>query len=370
MRIEGTVAHKFEPVRKVFERLWQDVEVGASLCVIRQGETIVDLWGGHQDRDSRTPWQADTLVNVYSTTKGMVALALACLVEDGQLDYQRPVIDYWPEFGAEQKFEVTIAQLISHQSGLYRFNPAVAVDDLYDFQKMAFNLASQAPAWTPGAQFAYHSISWGYLAGKIISVITGLTPGQYIAERIAGPLNADFYLGLTDALQARCATLIGPNHARKKMPQRQAPQLKQRLKTADPIITPFRDACSVAWRRAEIPASNGHASAAGLAACFNAALDGQLFSEMTLRQATAEVTNGEIDQVLGYPVRRAMGFILSCDDVWLGPSERAFGHTGTGGSIAFADPDEGISFAYVMNQLHSNGGSRSRLLIESLYQCL
>jgi CubicO group peptidase (beta-lactamase class C family) len=370
LKANGTVTAGFEPVQAAFEALWDEVEVGASLCIFRDGEKAVDLWGGHTDRDMWIPWQADTLVNVYSTTKGIVSLALACLVEEGLLDYDRPVVDYWSQFGAERKFDITVAQLLSHQAGLYRFVPAVSVEDLYDFQKMCFNLASQAPAWEPGTAFGYHSITWGYLAGEIIRNITDRTPGQYIARQITEPLHADFYLGVPQALNESCATLIGPNHARATMPARSRISSTERLKNEDPVITPYRDASSAAWRNAEIPASNGHASSRGLARCYAAALSGELFSPEALRLATTEVTHGEVDKVLGYPARRAMGFILSCEDVWFGPSPNAFGHSGTGGSTAFADPDAGIAFAYVTNQLHTSGAHRSRKIIDALYNCL
>ena len=370
MEIQGTVAPGLEPLKIAFARLWDEVEVGASLCILRNGETIVDLWGGHTDRHCTSPWQADTLVNTYSTTKGLVALALACLVDEGRLSYEAPVADYWPAFGAEKKYDVTVAQLLSHQAGLYRFNPTVRLSDLYDFQAMVFNLASQAPAWVPGTRFGYHAITWGYLAGELIRRITGRSPGTYIRERITAPLGADCYIGLPTSLHNRCADLIGPNHARKEMPRAERPRLEDRLKSEDPVITPFRDACSVDWRCAEIPGSSGHASARGLATCYAASLDGKLFRHKTLQKAITEVTHGEVDQVLGYPTRRAMGFILSCEAVWFGSSLSAFGHTGTGGSCAFADPERGIAFAYVMNQLHTNGGLRSGQLIETLYQQL
>ncbi|MBT5700337.1 MAG: beta-lactamase family protein, partial [Gammaproteobacteria bacterium] len=153
--VEGTIQPGFEPVRDAFASLWKEIEVGAGLSVFLGDELVVDLWGGHTNRSRTTPWQRDTLVNTYSISKGMVSLALACLVDEGKLDYDKPVADYWPQFGAERKFNITVGQALSHQAGVYTFNPTMKTEDLYDWQKAAFNVASQAPAWEPGTAFGY-----------------------------------------------------------------------------------------------------------------------------------------------------------------------------------------------------------------------
>ncbi len=365
--LSGEVSAGFEPVRDTFARLWDNIEIGASLSIYQGGEPIINLWGGFTDRAATIPWQRDSLVNTYSTTKGIVALALALLVDRCDLDYDAPVIDYWPQFGAESKFPISVAQLLSHQAGLYQFEPAITVDDLYAWQARTFQLASQAPAWTPGSAFGYHSITWGFLAGELIRQISGMSAGAFIQENLSTPLNAAFYLGVPEEHQHHCTELIGPNHARKLIEVNRKPVLKQ-LSPNDPVIAPYRHICSPAWRSAEIPASNGHASAEGLARIYAAIPD--LISRRTLSWATREQTNGQIDLVLGQPLRRAMGFILNCEDVYFGPEPTAFGHTGTGGSIAFYDPVNEISFAYVMNQLHRDGRVRGKALIDSLYTCL
>lgn len=369
MNIQGYVRPGFEPVREAFAALWDEIEVGASLSIYGGDKAIVDLWGGSTDRAGEEAWKKDTLVCTYSTTKGIVAIALAMLLEEGKLEYDKPVVDYWPQFGAENKFDITVAQLLSHQAGLYQFEPAIEVEDLYNWQHRAFQLASQKPAWEPGTAFGYHAVTWGYLAGELIRQITGQTPGELIRSRIAVPLGAEFYLGVPETLHSRCANLIGPNHARKEI----APlsrRLDKSLSPNDPLITPFRHVSSSAWRSAEIPASNSHASADGLAKIYNAAITNKLLKPSTLQQATSEVTRGEIDLVLGQPLRRAMGFILNCENVYFGPAGTAFGHSGTGGSLAFADPENGVAFAYVMNQLHRDGPLRARGLIDSFYSCL
>jgi CubicO group peptidase (beta-lactamase class C family) len=355
LNITGHTTENFDSLRETFASLWDEIEVGASLCVFKQGVEEVNLYGGYTDRECTQPWQSDTLVCTYSTTKGIVAIAVANLVDKGLLDYSAKVSDYWPEFSANNKQDITVSQLLSHQAGLYRFEPAVTVADLYDWEARTKQLAGQAPSWEPGAAFGYHTITWGYLAGELIRRVTEQSPGEYIREYITAPVAADCYLGVPPEALGRCATMIGPNHARKQFQPNQAKSSVKKLSTNDPIITPFRDASSDAWRQAEIPASNLHATAQALARIY---------------AGTLERTSGQTDLVLAQPLRRSNGFILNCEDCFFGASTSAYGHSGTGGSIAFADPDNQIAFAYVMNQLHHSGRLRYRKLIESLYQCL
>jgi CubicO group peptidase (beta-lactamase class C family) len=357
--IEGTNQPRFEPVREAFASLWNEIEVGAGLSVFLGDELVVDLWGGHTNRDRTARWQRDTLVNTYSISKGIVSLALACLVDEGKLDYDKPVADYWRQFGAERKFGITVAQALSHQAGVYTFHPPTKPADLYNWQKAAFNVASQIPTWKPGTAFGYHSITWGYIAGELILQTTRKTTGDYLRSRITNQLEADFHIGLTGAEQKRCAEVIGPNHARPpvtKMP----PLEKNTLPKNDPTLPPYRVVSSADWRRAEIPATNGHGSSLGIARCYQAAIAGKLFSKETLQLAVKEETNGETDLCLGQLIRRSRGFTLNCEPCYYGPSKMAFGHAGTGGSTAFADPDNKVAFAYVTNQLHRSGTVRSK----------
>lgn len=343
--------------------------MGAGLSVFLGDELVVDLWGGHTNRDRTIPWQRNTLVNTYSISKGIVSLALACLADEGKLDYNKPVADYWPQFGAERKFGITVTQALSHQAGVYTFQPRIEAEDLYDWQKSAFNIASQAPAWEPGTAFGYHSITWGYIAGELVRRITGKTTGNYLRSRLTDQLDADFHIGLTQAEQERCAEVIGPNHARILFRKRPITK-KDTLPGNDPALTPYRHVSSSAWRNAEIPSSNGHGSSLGIAKCYQAAIAGKLFSTEALKLAVKEETNGETDLCLGQLLRRSKGFILNCEPCYFGPSKRAFGHAGTGGSTAFADPDNNIAFAYVTNQLHQSGSVRYRKLIDTFYDCL
>jgi len=367
--IEGTNQPGFAPVREAFTSLWNEIEVGAGLSIFLGDDLVVNLWGGHTNRDRTIPWQQDSLVNTYSISKGIVSLALTCLVDEGKLDYDKPVADYWPQFGAERKSGITVAQALSHQAGVYTFHPSMEAEDLYNWQKAAFNVASQAPAWKPATAFGYHSITWGYIAGELVRQITGETTGDYLRRRMTNQLQADFHIGLTGAEQERCAEVIGPNHARPPL-KKAAARGKTTLPKNDPVLSPYRVVSSAAWRKAEIPGSNGHGSSLGIARCYQAAINGKLFSRDVLQLAVKEETNGETDLCLNQLLRRSRGFILNCEPCYYGPAKLAFGHPGTGGSTAFADPDNKVAFAYVTNQLHQFSAVRYRKLIDTFYGCL
>ena len=378
--IEGHVSAGFEPVKDTFAALWEGIEVGSSCSVVYQGVQVVDLWGGYIDREMTTPWQRDTLINVYSTTKGMASLAIAILFDEGLIDYDEKVTTYWPEFGAEGKQEVTVAQLLSHQAGLCGVDTRLEVEDLYDWNKMVNLLAAQKPLWEPGTAAGYHAITWGYFPGELVRRITGKTLGQYFHEKVAAPLGADFYIGLPESEMSRCGTLIGPNRAR-KMPEVSAeatePPALYAIALQNPSIAPYRDASSDAWRRAEIAAANGQGNARGIAKIYGALANGgtledtSIVSKRALAAATKQEVGDQVDLVTGGPMRRARGFMLNTDGAY-GPHPDAFGHSGAGGSAGFADPHRNVGFGYAMNQMQADitASPRTSKLIKSVYQCI
>lgn len=390
--IEGWIHPRFEPVKKAFAGLWDDIEVGAALAVYWRGEPVVDLWGGFIDRDLKQPWREDTLVNVYSVTKGLAAFTFALLVDDGDVRYEDKVADYWPEFAANGKDQVTIAQLLSHQAGVCGVDETLQVTDLYDWPKMVRLLAAQKPFWTPGTASGYHAVTWGYLPGELVWRIKGMTLGQLFQERVAKPLGLEFYLGLPAEEHHRCATLIGPNHARGMVPANGAKRSPNEpsnkyfeASLLNPAISPFKDACSKEWRLAEIAASNGHGDAKSIARLYalmaaGGELDGtRLIRSETLSRAIAPEVEVElevgvenkVDLVTGSQIRRSAGFILSHGGNY-GPGTHSFGHAGAGGSTAFADPDSELSFCYVMNQMQPDSQIETRAshLINATYRCI
>jgi len=379
--IHGETTPGFEKVKEAFKANWEGYEVGACFSVVYKGKKVVDLWGGYQDRACTKPWKENTLVNVYSTTKGMASLALAILAEEGKLDYEALVTDYWPEFGAEGKDQVTVKQLLSHQAGLCGVMGKITIEDLYDWDKMVRLLAAQKPFWEPGQGSGYHAVTWGYLAGELIRRITRKTLGQYFQEKVAGPLKADFYIGLPDSEMNRVADMVGANRARVAPKSiegsRKVPALYP-IALQNPEIRPFKDVCSYPWRKAEIPAANGQANARGIARIYGALANGgeidgiRIISRKGIETATIEEVKGDqVDLVLGKPRRFARGFVLNTEGSY-GPNHEAFGHTGAGGSVGFADPETNIAFGYAMNQMQVNEDdvSRAELLVKATYACL
>jgi CubicO group peptidase (beta-lactamase class C family) len=377
--IHGDVAPGFEKVKDVFRANWDGYEVGACCSVVLQGKTVVDIWGGYQDIKGSKPWEKDTLVNVFSTTKGMGSLACAILADEGKLDYKAKVVDYWPEFGAQGKQDVTVAQLLSHQAGVCGVDKTLVIEDLYDWEKMVGLLAAQKPHWPPGTAFGYHAVTWGYFPGELIRRITGKSLGAYFREKVADPLKADFHIGLADADMGRVAGMIGPERGRippKTDGVRPRVGPFYRVALQNPEIRPFKDASSYAWRRAEIAAANGQANARSIARVYgalaqNGEMDGvRIISSKGIAAATKEEVRG-VDQVIGMPRCFARGFGLNLEGMY-GPNPDAFGHAGAGGSLGFADPQAQIGFGYAMNQMQINPDDEPRALrlVRATYDCI
>ena len=212
--VQGFVNDKFEGVRNQFQtHLDTGADIGASFFVTKDGETVVDLWGGHADVEKTRPWEKDTIVNVYSTTKTMTALTALLLADRGELDFDAPVAKYWPEFSANGKADIKVSHLMSHSAGLSGWREPITNDDLYDWEKATSLLAAQAPLWEPGTAPGYHAITQGYLVGEVIRRVAGKTVGTLFREEIAGPLGADFHIGLPASEDARVADLKPPADA-------------------------------------------------------------------------------------------------------------------------------------------------------------
>jgi CubicO group peptidase (beta-lactamase class C family) len=385
--IHGTVEPGFEPVRAAFEQNFTDgFEVGASFCAVLDGRVVADLWGGYADAELSRPWKQDTIVNVYSTTKGVAAAVVAAVVGDGRLDYDAPATAYWPELRAGAS-GLRVGQLLAHLGGLCGLRRTVTVADLCDFERMVTWLAEEEPHWEPGSAAGYHAITWGYLAGELVRRATGRSLGALLAERIAGPLQADFFIGLPPEEDARVAQVIGPNRARASANTGTKPRMDAAAgfvmppmyATAlqNPVIRPHSDVGTTQWRRAEIAAANGHGNARGVAQIYSmlahgGALDGTTYIDRAaLEAARREEPADGADLVLGRIMRRARGFLLNTDGVY-GPDRDAFGHSGAGGSVGFADPHRRLGFGYAMNQMQTgiDNDNRAGRLITALYRCL
>ncbi|MEU9243500.1 serine hydrolase domain-containing protein [Streptomyces sp. NPDC048385] len=386
--IHGEVADGFEGVREAFRANFAERgDVGAAVCVYRDGRPVVDLWGGVADPDTGREWERDTLQLVYSATKGVTATVVHLLAQRGQLDLDAPVAAYWPEFGAAGKAEIPVRWLLSHRAGVVTVEPPVPLEEALRWRPMADALAAQRPEWEPGTAHGYHGRTFGWLVGEVVRRVDGRTPGRFFAEEVAGPLGLDFFIGLPAAERGRVSRMVYPkpevdlstvplelvpSEAREFVAALQDPRsLSNRAFTVtDPAEIDFN---SAEVQAAELPASNGIGTARGLARMYAALIgevDGvRLFSPETLASATAEQAAG-VDKVIMFPVRFASGYMLPVETNPLtGPS--AFGHPGRGGSMGFADPEHGIAFGYVMNSIVEGAeDTRAAALVEAVRAAL
>ena len=375
--INGTCAAGFGPVRDAFAANFAERdEIGASVAVAVRGEPVVNLWAGWADPGRTRAWQQDTLTNVWSTTKAMTSLCAHILIDRGELDPDAAVAKYWPEFAAGGKSGITVRQIMSHQSGLTGLLVPATVSDYYDWDKTTSRLAGQEPLFPPGSTSGYQAITFGYLVGEVVRRITGQSCGKFFATEIAGPLGADFFIGLPRAELSRCSELQGVRPS-----EDEQAALAQAYASADPaalaaLLNPpltGDEANADEWRMAEIPAANGHGTALGLVTVFGTLTDGsgRLISAETLEAARTS-QGRHTDLVLGFPLEFGLGFGLSGPEGHYGPNPAAFGHDGFGGSAVGADPEAGVAIAYVMNRMGMNlvDDPRKMTLIDAVYRCL
>jgi len=371
--IHGTCAPGFEPIRDQFAKHVQDgAEIGASFAVVHKGERVIDLWAGSTEPGG-APWQRNTLANVFSTTKGIAAICIAVLVDRGAVSYDDKVSTYWPEFASHGKGDITVAQMLSHQAGLAGFRDPTRIEELYDHDAMAARLAAQDPLWEPTTRSGYHAFTFGFLAGELVKRVTGKTLGTILQEEIGKPHGIDFFIGVPDTEEPRVAPLFEAENA--EDPATALASDFQKLIFSNPTVG-VADANNRAWRAAELPAANGHGTAAALATLY-ALLDARtapagtpLISPATLAALRTVRIAGD-DLVLGMPVRWASGMIMNEMNLY-GPNDQAFGHSGWGGSFGCLDPEAGVAIGYVLNQMGVAivGDPRAMALVAATYACL
>ncbi|MEW2299940.1 serine hydrolase domain-containing protein [Streptomyces sp. NPDC006655] len=362
MDVNGTVAEGFEPVRDAFARNFELLgDRGAAVAVYRDGHRVVDLWAGTKDVDGAAPWERGTAQIVRSATKGVAAAALLLLSQRGELDLDAPVGEYWPEFKAAGKERTLVRQLLAHRAGVPVLDRPLTPEEAADPEVGAAAVAAQAPVWEPGTDHGYHAQTFSWLTGELVRRVTGRGVGAWIADEIARPVGADLWLGLPEAERARVGR-VGPVAAPEAAGGlRTRPKRAVSEAYADPgsltrrafgAISPLPDENDPGYRAAALPASNGIATADGLAR-FYAALIGEvdggrrLFTPETVELARAEQSAGP-DRVLVVATRFGLGYMLhGSASPMLSPA--SFGHPGRGGSLAFADPASGLAFGYVTN---------------------
>jgi CubicO group peptidase (beta-lactamase class C family) len=393
MDVQGHCDDRFAGVAQEFERnLAERGELGASVAVTVGGESVVDLWGGHADPGRTRAWEKDTLCVAMSATKGATALAAHLLAGAGELDVDEPVATYWPEFAAAGKDRVLVRHLLSHQAGLPALRDPVPAGGFYDWDDVVGRLAAEAPFWEPGTRHGYHALTFGFLVGEVVRRVTGRSLGRFVADEIASPLGLDLYVGLPDGLADRVARLVAPPD-----PQPGGPLprfLVQAMTEPDSIpglvmlnnggyLVPG-EWDSPAALAAELPASGGVMNARALAGMYRAIVHDHRIGRFTLdaediaRMGAVQSAGGE-DAVLAGPGRWTLGFLKAGatpagvePPILVSLSEEAFGHTGNGGSIGFADPACDMSFGYVMNQMSAamGLGPTGQSLVDATYRAL
>jgi CubicO group peptidase (beta-lactamase class C family) len=353
--IHGTFDERFAPVADVLSaNLDRGADVGASVCVVHDGQTVVDIWGGSIDDDG-TPWAEDTIINVWSTTKTMTFLTALLLADRGELDLHAPVATYWPEFAANGKEAIEVRHLMSHTAGLAGWVEPMEEADLYDWDVATSRLAAQAPLWDDRTQSGYHAMTQGYLVGEVIRRVSGVTVGELFAKEIAGPLGADFHIGTGPEHDDRVAFVIPPAEGF-------ADNLAH-LDPASPLAQalqhpPIRADWShhVDWRRAEIPAAGGHGNARSVARVqsvlsHGGEVDGTRLLSAGGCDAVFERQCTSTDLVLGVPICFGMGYGISSPEMPIGPNERTCFWGGWGGSVVINDLENRLTIAYVMNRM-------------------
>lgn len=372
--VQGFTQDRYAAVRAAFEaNLEGGADVGASFCATLEGETVVDLWGGFADPARTRPWERDTIVNVYSTTKTMMALVALILADRGELDFDAPVARYWPEFAANGKAGVKVRHFMSHSAGLSGWKEKIGAEDLYDWEKVTALLAAQAPYWEPGTQPGYHALTQGYLVGEVVRRITGRTLGTFFREEVAEPLGADFHIGLPASEDARVAELIPPPPA-DAVGAGQQTELQANMSNNPGIdVSATR---TRAWRGAEIPAAGGTGNARSIAEIHAILANGgvakgrRFLSEAGCRKALELQVAGD-DLILGQPSRFGMGFGLAGGVVPL-PNPNTIYWGGYGGSLAIIDMDARTTFGYAMNRMlgTTTGDTRAFSLAMAMWAAL
>ena len=401
--IKGYCDPKFQNVYDTFANaITSGFETGAALAIEHQGKIIINLWGGYQDKEKTKLWEEDTLVNVFSVTKGVTATCISRLIDQGKLDPSKSVGNYWPEYACNGKENTKVSDLLCHRAAMFGFKEGIPSGSFQDWKKFTKQLQMQAPYRKPGMSQGYHALTFGWLAGELIRRVDGRTVGTYFKEEIADPLNIDFHIGLAESEFVRCADMLMlpmeniklPGEFLKFIPNFFLPQKIQNFKAAL-LSRDFMEAFqtreedddnyvnSLDWRVAEIPSANGHGTAKSLATLYGILSNGcsrdgiSIMSESSLQNAIRPHSSGPDSVLFGAPIKFGLGYELAQGIAKMGNisptlNNKMFGHAGVGGAVAFGDPDKGIGYGFICNQQHNPKElyQTSNLLTEALYSII
>ena len=401
--IKGYCDPKFQNVYDAFSNaITSGFETGAALAIEHQGKIITNLWGGYQDFNKTKEWEEDTLVNVFSVTKGVTATCISRLIDQGKLDPNKSVGDYWPEYSCNGKEDTKVSDLLCHRDAMFGFKDGIPLGSFQDWDKFTQSLQMQAPYRKPGISQGYHALTFGWLVGELIRRVDGRTVGVFFKEEIADPLNIDFHIGLAESEFERCADMLMlpreniklPGEFLKYVPNFLLPQKLKNFKSAL-LSGDFKEAFqerdedndnyvnSHDWRMAEIPSANGHGTAKSLATLYGILSNGcerngvSIMSEASLQHAITPHSSGPDSVLFGAPIKFGLGYELAQGIATVGNisptlNNKMFGHAGVGGAVAFGDPEKGIGYAFICNQQHNPKElyQTSNLLTEELYSII
>jgi CubicO group peptidase (beta-lactamase class C family) len=372
--VVGRCDPRFETIREEFSRNFAERgEVGAGVCLIVDGQVVVELVGGWVDGARTRPWQPDSLVNFYSVGKAFVGLLALRLVDQGLIGLDDPVASVWPEFAGAGKDAVTLRHALCHRAGVPAIRRPLTNADLWEWDRMADALAATEPWWEPGTRHAYHTNTYGHLVGEVVRRVGGMSCGDHL-RCIAEPIGADVWFGLPTRLHSRCADVVwnGQTDIALDWDALSGDQLMaMRSYFNPPGYSSVGIVNTASWRSAEVPSTNGHGSARGVALLYSALIARQgLLSAELLEEAIRPQSTG-FCPVLGEEVTFGLGFTPTTERRPFGPNPASFGHFGTGGAVGFADPSAGVAFGYVMNAVTPRWQStRNRALIQAVYESL
>ena len=401
--IKGYCNPHFKKVYEAFSGVMASgFETGAALAIEYQGQMVVNLWGGHQDANKTKAWEENTLVNVFSVTKGVTATCISRLIDQNQLDPNKSVGHYWPEYSCNGKEDTKVSDLLCHRAAMFGFKDGIPAGSFQDWEKFTKQLQMQAPYRKPGKTQGYHALTFGWLVGELIRRVDGRSVGKYFKEEIADPLNIDFHIGLNDSEFARCADMLMidrdniklPGQFLKYVPNFILPQrlrdFKKALLSGD-FLEAFQEregddnnyVNSSDWRMAEIPSANGHGTAASLATLYGILSNGcsrdgiSIMSEASMRHAISPHSSGPDSVLFGAPIKFGLGYELAQGIANVGNisphlNNNMFGHAGVGGAVGFGDPDKGIGYGFICNQQHDPRElyKTSNLLTAELYSVI